>query len=51
MLAKQLEYLSVLNYLAGERLSTEKYEYVAGQVLKLITIVLLVIYPTCYGAP
>lgn len=32
MLAKQLEYLSVLNYLAAERLSTEKYEYVAGQV-------------------
>lgn len=32
MLAQQLNYMSVIDYLAGERLSSEKYEYVAGQV-------------------
>ena len=32
MLAKQIEHISVIDYLAGERLSTQKYEYVAGQV-------------------
>ena len=32
MLAKQIEYISVIDYLAGERLSTQKYEYIAGQV-------------------
>lgn len=32
MPAQHLNYMSVTDYLAGERLSTEKYEYVAGQV-------------------
>lgn len=32
MLAQQFDHISVQDYIAGERLSTEKYEYVAGQV-------------------
>lgn len=32
MLAPQINHISVKDYLAGERLSTQKYEYVAGQV-------------------
>ncbi|MFM2317555.1 MAG: hypothetical protein RLZZ215_176 [Pseudomonadota bacterium] len=32
MLARQEDYLSVQDYLAGERVSTQRYEYVAGQV-------------------
>lgn len=32
MLAKQTDHISVVDYLAGERLSEQKYEYVAGQV-------------------
>lgn len=32
MLAKQLNHISVLDYLAGERVSEQKYEYVAGKV-------------------
>lgn len=32
MLAKQTDHISVIDYLAGERLSEQKYEYVAGQV-------------------